>query len=122
MSIQYKNSQGVIITEQEANTLNKYFIAYYEDGVLVKEDVKASKIAIPTTTITKLLKIHNSTLKAAEANAVLCKLGILSSTKPYKILAKGLRYGRNEVTGNNTVPRWFSDSFADLLKLINKNL
>lgn len=79
--------------------------------------------------ITNLLKRHNVGLSAAKANRILLAKGILgektrpSETEPgklrtYKVLTDaGLRYGINKVQQlvNETTPRYFEDTFDELV-------
>lgn len=82
-----------------------------------------------TEPITNLLKRHNVELSAAKANRILLAKGILeektrpSETEPdklrtYKALTDaGLHYGINKEQQlvNETTPRYFEDTFAELV-------
>jgi hypothetical protein len=82
-----------------------------------------------TEPITNLLKRHKVGLSAAKANRILLAKGILeektrpSETEPgklrtYKALTEaGLRYGINKTQQlvDETTPRYFEDTFAELV-------
>lgn len=84
-----------------------------------------------TEPITNLLKRHNVELSAAKANRILLAKGILeektrpSETEPdklrtYKALTDaGLHYGINKEQQlvNETTPRYFEDTFAELVSV-----
>ena len=93
------------------------------------EDRAPAKRGGATEPITVLLKRHDVGLSAAKANKILLAKGILeektrpSETEPgklrtYKALTEaGLRYGINKAQQmvDETTPRYYEDSFAELV-------
>lgn len=90
-----------------------------------------------TDSITNLLKLNNADISAVKANKILVALGLLSEEerpsskyagkmKKYKALTEaGLQYGVNVENHNSpgqTTAHYFIDTFAQLLKLIQRNL
>ena len=64
-----------------------------------------------------LLEKHNIQIRASEFNLKLQDLGIIERyEKSWKIL--NLYFGRNEDYQNETNPRYFEESFDDLLNLV----
>ena len=90
----------------------------------------ANSSARGTEPITNLLKRYDVGLSAAKANRILLAKGVLeektrpSETEPgklrsYKALTElGLRYGINKEQQlvNETTPRYYEDSFAELVE------
>ena len=87
--------------------------------------------------MTALLKQHNVEISTVKANKILVALGLLltkerpsskyqGKIKKYKALSEqGLKFGINRDNHNSpgqTTPYYFSDSFSDLLMLIQQEL
>lgn len=88
-----------------------------------------------TSSLTELLKKHNSDMSAIRANRKLIELGILedkerpsrtnkSGVKKFKSLTeKGLEYGKNLINTKNpkeTQPHYYESKFGELLEMLNK--
>ena len=88
-----------------------------------------------TDSITNLLKLHKADISAVKANKSLVALGLLSEKerpstkyagkmKKYKALTeRGLQFGvnvKNPSSPGQTTPHYFMDTFAQLLKLIQR--
>lgn len=88
-----------------------------------------------TDSITNLLKLHKADISAVKANKILVSLGLLSEKqrpstkyagkmKKYKVLTEqGLQYGVNDENPSSpgqTTPHYFTDTFAQLLALIQR--
>jgi hypothetical protein len=85
-----------------------------------------------TRSLSELLKINGSVLSATKANKILLELGYLQKlTRPstgkttkefWNITPAGLKYGENAISVKNdkeTQPRWFEETFTELLDEIN---
>ena len=89
----------------------------------VKGDMTASKLDLPTDTITNLLKEHGSTIEPKLANWALRQLGYL--TKTNEITDTGHYYGRtikSSPRSKTTLARWFTSEFHDLLDQIENTI
>ena len=90
-----------------------------------------------TDSLTSLLKLNQVDLSTVKANKILVALGLLAEKerpsskyagkmKKYKVLTgQGLQYGvnvENPSSPGQTTPHYFSDAFAGLLALIQREL
>lgn len=90
-----------------------------------------------TDSLTNLLKLSNVAISTVKANKILVALGLLAEKerpsakyagkmKRYKALSEqGLRYGvnvENPSSPGQTTPHYFSDTFAELLALIQREI
>ena len=90
-----------------------------------------------TDSLTNLLKLSNVAISTVKANKILVALGLLAEKerpsskyagkmKKYKALSEqGLRYGvnvENPSSPGQTTPHYFSDTFAELLALIQREI
>ena len=92
-------------------------------GALVKGDMSASKLSMPTDTITNLLLSHGSKLTPAEANNTLVRLGYLSPNKAV-VTSTGSYYGttiKPSPTAKTSVARWYIAEFGELLPILSSN-
>ena len=92
-------------------------------GALVKGDLIAGKLDLPTDTITNLLKEHGSDIEPKLANWALRQLGYL--TKTHEVTDTGHYYGRNiksSPRSKTTLARWFPSEFPNLLNQIESTI
>ncbi|MHB1015411.1 MAG: hypothetical protein ACYC2W_09070 [Desulfurivibrionaceae bacterium] len=90
-----------------------------------------------TDSLTNLLKLSNVAISTVKANKILVALGLLAEKerpsskyagkmKKYKALSEqGLRYGinvENPSSPGQTTPHYFSDTFVELLALIQREI
>jgi len=92
-------------------------------GAKIKGDMTASKLSMPTDTITNLLLAHGSKLTPAEANNALVRLGYLSPNKAV-VTSTGSYYGttiKPSPTAKTSVARWYIAEFGELLPILTIN-
>lgn len=87
--------------------------------------------SMPTKSVSELLKQHGVKMSAMTFNKRLESLGFIETLtrksskgeKSYKsVTSKGLAYGKNVVSPNNTKetqPHWYIDLFSELLNIVN---
>jgi hypothetical protein len=90
-----------------------------------------------TDSMTNLLKLHKVERSAVRANKILVTMGLLTEKerpsskyagkmKKYKALSnRGLQYGKNVENPSSpgqTTPHYFSDTFGELLALIQQEI
>lgn len=95
------------------------------DGMKVKFDMEASKVALPVVTITSI--VAGSGIKPHDANMALLALGYLESNPNkgdrFKVSKAGSYYGRNIKTSkdaNVINARWFEGTAKELLEKIKE--
>ena len=92
-------------------------------GAKIKGDMTASKLSMPTDTITNLLLSHGSKLTPAEANNALVRLGYLSPNKAV-VTSTGSYYGttiKPSPKAKTSVARWYVAEFGELLPILSSN-
>ena len=108
---------------EQSKVLHARTTKLLSQGALVKGDMIASKLDLPTDTITNLLKEHGSTIEPKLANWALRQLGYL--TKTHEVTDTGHYYGRNiksSPRSKTTLARWFPSEFPNLLKQIESTI
>jgi len=108
---------------EQSKVLHARTTKLLSQGALVKGDMIAGKLDMPTDTITNLLKEHGSTVEPKLANWALRQLGYL--TKTHEVTDTGHYYGRNiksSPRSKTTLARWFPSEFPDLLKQIENTI
>lgn len=95
------------------------------DGMKVKIDMEASKVALPVVTITSI--VAGSGIKPHDANMALLALGYLESNPNkgdrFMVSREGSYYGRNVKTSkdaNVINARWFEGTAKELLEKIKE--
>lgn len=104
---------------EQSKVLHARTTKLLSQGALVKGDLIAGKLDLPTDTITNLLKEHGSTIEPKLANWALRQLGYL--TKTHEVTDTGHYYGRNiksSPRSKTTLARWFPSEFPNLLNQI----
>ena len=108
---------------EQSKVLHARTTKLLSQGALVKGDMIASKLDLPTDTITNLLKEHGSTIEPKLANWALRQLGYL--TKTHEVTDTGHYYGRNiksSPRSKTTLARWFPSEFPKLLDQIESTI
>lgn len=108
---------------EQSKVLHARTTKLLSQGALVKGDMTAGKLDMPTDTITNLLKEHGSTVEPKLANWALRQLGYL--TKTHEVTDTGHYYGRNiksSPRSKTTLARWFPSEFPELLKQIESTI
>ena len=108
---------------EQSKVLHARTTKLLSQGALVKGDLIASKLDLPTDTITNLLKEHGSTIEPKLANWALRQLGYL--TKTHEVTDTGHYYGRNiksSPRSKTTLARWFPSEFPKLLDQIESTI
>jgi ribosomal protein S6 len=108
---------------EQSKVLHARTTKLLSQGALVKGDLIAGKLDLPTDTITNLLKEHGSTIEPKLANWALRQLGYL--TKTHEVTDTGHYYGRNiksSPRSKTTLARWFPSEFPNLLKQIESTI
>lgn len=108
---------------EQSKVLHARTTKLLSQGALVKGDMTAGKLDMPTDTITNLLKEHGSTVEPKLANWALRQLGYL--TKTHEVTDTGHYYGRNiksSPRSKTTLARWFPSEFTNLLNQIESTI
>jgi phage regulator Rha-like protein len=130
--IKILESFGKITNMSETSLIRAYSIIGASNGVDTKFLPSYTDEKL-TRSLSELLKLSGSDLSATKANKILLDLCYLQKlTRPgtgksvkefWSITASGLRYGKNETSVQNdkeTQPRWYEETFGELLSLINQ--
>ena len=108
---------------EQSKVLHARTTKLLSQGALVKGNMIASKLDLPTDTITNLLKEHGSDIEPKLANWALRQLGYL--TKTHEVTDTGHYYGRNiksSPRSKTTLARWFPSEFPELLDQIESTI
>ena len=108
---------------EQSKVLHARTTKLLSQGASAKGDMIASKLDLPTDTITNLLKEHGSDIEPKLANWALRQLGYL--TKTHEVTDTGHYYGRNiksSPRSRTTLARWFPSEFPDLIKQIEDTI